>query len=118
MDKKIIKYRWWIIGVSVLFTLGFSTLLLKLEIDPDLKNYFPKTMTSMVNTDRIEDIFGNQDLIIIDDLGLRPGCDPAQEQSREAQGPILDSPWHLDHCSPPWHPWHFLHLFCRQQVYL
>ena len=65
MDKKIIKYRWWIIGVSVLFTLGFSTLLLKLEIDPDLKNYFPKTMRSMVNTDRIEEIFGNQDLVMI-----------------------------------------------------
>ena len=65
MDKNIIKYRWWIIGVSVLFTLGFSTLLLKLEIDPDLKNYFPKTMTSMVNTDRIEEIFGNQDLVMI-----------------------------------------------------
>ena len=65
MDKKIIKYRWWIIGVSVLFTLGFSTLILKLEIDPDLKNYFPKTMTSMVNTDKIEEIFGNQDLVMI-----------------------------------------------------
>ncbi len=65
MDKKIIKYRWWIIGFSVLFTLGFSTLLLKLEIDPDLKNYFPKNMTSMVNTDRIEEIFGNQDLVMI-----------------------------------------------------
>ncbi len=48
-----------------MLTLGFSTLLLRLEIDPDLKNYFPKTMTSMVNTDRIEDIFGNQDLIMI-----------------------------------------------------
>jgi len=65
MHKKIIKYRWWIIGVSLLVTLGFSTLLFKLEIDPDLKNYFPKTMTSMVNTDRIEEIFGNQDLIMI-----------------------------------------------------
>jgi len=49
----------------VLFTLGFSSNLLKLEIDPDLKNYFPKTMTSMVNTDRIEEIFGNQDLVMI-----------------------------------------------------
>jgi predicted RND superfamily exporter protein len=65
MDKKIIKYRWWIIGVLVLFTLGFSSHLLKLEIDPDLKNYFPKTMTSMVNTEKIEEIFGNQDLVMI-----------------------------------------------------
>ena len=65
MDKKIIKYRGWIIAVSILFTLVVSTLLSQLEIEPDLKNYFPKTMTSMVNTDRIEEVFGNQDLILM-----------------------------------------------------
>ncbi len=65
MDKKIIKYRWWIIAISVVITLGFSTLLFKIEIDPELKNYFPKTMTSVVNTDKIEEIFGNQDLVMI-----------------------------------------------------
>ncbi len=65
MEQKIIKYRWWIIGFSVAVTLGFSTLLTSLEIDPDLKNYFPKTMTSVVNTDRIEEVFGNQDLVMI-----------------------------------------------------
>ncbi len=65
MDKKIIKYRWWIIGISVVFTLVSSAILLKLEVDPDLKNYFPKTMTSMVNTERIEEIFGNQDMVIM-----------------------------------------------------
>ena len=65
MDKKIIKYRWWIIIISMVITLGFSTLLFKIEIDPELKNYFPKTMTSMVNTDRIEEVFGNQDLVMI-----------------------------------------------------
>ncbi len=65
MEKKIIKYRWWIISISVLVTLGFSALLLNLQIDPDLKNYFPKKMTSMVNTDKIEELFGNQDLVMI-----------------------------------------------------
>ncbi len=65
MNNKIIKYRWWIIALSVIITLGFSTLLSKLEIDPELKNYFPKSMTSMVNTDRIEEVFGNQDLVMI-----------------------------------------------------
>jgi predicted RND superfamily exporter protein len=65
MHDKIIKYRWVIISLSVLITLGFSTLLFKLEIDPNLKNYFPKTMTSVVNTDRIEEVFGNQDLIMV-----------------------------------------------------
>ncbi len=65
MNNKIIKYRWWIIVFSVAVTIGFSTLLFKLEIDPELKNYFPKSMTSMVNTDRIEEVFGNQDLVMI-----------------------------------------------------
>jgi len=65
MEKKIIKFRWWIIGISVIVTLGFSLVLSRLEIDPDLRNYFPKTMTSMVNTDRIEEVFGNQDLVMI-----------------------------------------------------
>ncbi|MCK5693944.1 MAG: hypothetical protein KAI08_13870, partial [Bacteroidales bacterium] len=65
MNSKLIKYRWWIIAASLLLTVGISTALLKLEIDPDLKNYFPKTMTSMVNTDRIEDVFGNQDIIMM-----------------------------------------------------
>ncbi|MEN8229688.1 MAG: MMPL family transporter, partial [Bacteroidota bacterium] len=65
MDKKIIKHRGWIIAISIVFTLAISTVLFRLEIEPDLKNYFPKTMTSMVNTDRIEEIFGNQDLIMM-----------------------------------------------------
>lgn len=65
MEKRIIKYRGWIIAISVVFTLGISTVLFKLEVDPDLKNYFPKDMTSMVNTDRIEEVFGNQDLIMM-----------------------------------------------------
>ncbi|HER09978.1 MAG TPA: RND family transporter [Bacteroides sp.] len=65
MEKKIIKFRWWIIGISVIVTLGFSLVLTKLEIDPDMRNYFPRTMTSMVNTDKIEEVFGNQDLVII-----------------------------------------------------
>jgi len=65
MENKIIKYRWWIIALSVLFTLGISTVLVNLKIDPDLKNYFPKTMTSMVNTDKIEEVFGNQDIVMM-----------------------------------------------------
>lgn len=65
MNSKIIKYRWWILAASLLFTVGVSLSLMKLEIDPDLTHYFPDTMTSMVNTDRIEEVFGNQDIIIM-----------------------------------------------------
>lgn len=65
MQHKFIKYRWWIIVFSVTITVGFSMLLLRLEIDPDLKNYFPDSMTSVKNTDKIEEVFGNQDLIMV-----------------------------------------------------
>jgi predicted RND superfamily exporter protein/outer membrane lipoprotein-sorting protein len=65
MNHKIIKYRWWIIATSLFITIGLSLFLVKLQVDPDLKNYFPKTMTSMVNTDRIEEVFGNQDIIMM-----------------------------------------------------
>jgi len=65
MNSKLIKYRWWIIAASLLFTTGISLSLLKLEIDPDLTHYFPDSMESMVNTDRIEEVFGNQDIIIM-----------------------------------------------------
>ena len=65
MKSKLIKYRWWIIAASLIFTVGISLSLMKLEIDPDLTHYFPETMTSIVNTDRIEEVFGNQDMIIM-----------------------------------------------------
>ena len=65
MVRNIIKYRRWIIVLSVLVTVGLSSTLFKLEVDPNLKNYFPKNMTSMVNTDSIEAIFGNQDMLMI-----------------------------------------------------
>ena len=65
MQSRIIKYRWWIVAASLLFVAGLSTAMLKLEIDPDLTHYFPDTMESMVNTDRIEEVFGNQDIIFM-----------------------------------------------------
>lgn len=65
MHKLIIKYRWWIITVAVVATVALSTSLNGIKIDPDLKNYFPDNMESMVNTKKIEETFGNQDLIMI-----------------------------------------------------
>ncbi|MBN1132658.1 MAG: RND family transporter [Bacteroidales bacterium] len=63
--NRIIKYRWWIIVVSIVATMVMSTSLFRLEVDPDLKNYFPNHMESMVNTKKIEDVFGNQDFVIL-----------------------------------------------------
>jgi predicted RND superfamily exporter protein len=65
MNARIIRYRWWIVAASLLFVGALSTAIHKLEIDPDLTHYFPDSMESVVNTDRIEEIFGNQDIIIM-----------------------------------------------------
>ena len=61
----IIRFRWWIIAISVIIPALALILGGRLTIDPDLKHYFPDTMESMVNTERIETIFGNQDLLMI-----------------------------------------------------
>lgn len=61
----IIKYRWLIISASVLFTIAISFALKNISIDPDLKNYFPKTMQSMIATEKIEEYFGSQDIVML-----------------------------------------------------
>ncbi len=63
--NRIIKYRWPIIIFSLVITLILSLSLKNLAIDSDLKNYFPKTMESMVATDLIEENFGSQDIVMI-----------------------------------------------------
>jgi hydrophobe/amphiphile efflux-3 (HAE3) family protein len=65
MTRYIVKYRTLIIVVSVLVTLGFSAVLFRLEVDPDLKNYFPDSMASVHNTEKIEEVFGSQDLVMV-----------------------------------------------------
>lgn len=63
--QRIIKYRWLIIAFSFALTIAVSFSLHNLTIDPDLKNYFPESMESMVATNLIEEHFGNQDIIMI-----------------------------------------------------
>ncbi|MEX2370741.1 MAG: efflux RND transporter permease subunit [Bacteroidales bacterium] len=63
--KRIIKYRWIVIVLSVLVTLVVSFSLKDIAIDSDLKHYFPENMESMVATDQIEKKFGNQDIIML-----------------------------------------------------
>jgi hydrophobe/amphiphile efflux-3 (HAE3) family protein len=46
-------------------TIALSGNLFRISIDPDLKHYFPETMESMVNTEKIEEVFGNQDMLML-----------------------------------------------------
>lgn len=63
--KFIIKYRWWIIGISLLTTLIFGLQVPRAEFDPEIENYIPQSMASRINTQKIEDIFGGNEILLM-----------------------------------------------------
>ncbi|MDZ7738453.1 MAG: MMPL family transporter [Bacteroidales bacterium] len=65
MTRLLIKWRYPVIIISVLIGLGGVFMLPRMETDADTRNYIPEDMESRINTDRIEEEFGLQDMIII-----------------------------------------------------
>ena len=65
MVKFIIKFRWIIIVSCLLIGIGFATLIPLSKTDPDIRNYIPHGMSSRVATDKIENEFGVQDMIVV-----------------------------------------------------
>ena len=61
----IIKFRWVIIIGFILLTALMAIQMPNAKIEPDLKEALPKHMKSKVNTDRIEEIFGGDDMLMI-----------------------------------------------------
>jgi len=61
----IIKYRWFII----LFFIGSAVMMAfqlpKAEVDAEVKNMMSPEIKSRLNTDKIEEIFGGMDMMII-----------------------------------------------------
>jgi predicted RND superfamily exporter protein len=75
MTDFVLKYRWHIIVLSILTGLVSLFFLPFIKTDPEIRNYIPQRMTSRIETDRIEDEFGAQDLILLlftDSLILTP----------------------------------------------
>ncbi|HUW93208.1 MAG TPA: efflux RND transporter permease subunit [Bacteroidales bacterium] len=64
MAGLILKYRWIIISLSVMAGVAFGLLIPSAETDPEIRNYVPRSMTSRVATDSIEQQFGVQDMIV------------------------------------------------------
>ena len=60
----ILKYRWMIIILSLLVSGAFGFQIFRAEIDPDLEAFLPSTMASRINTQKIEELFGGDELII------------------------------------------------------
>lgn len=65
MTKLIIRYRYLVIALSVAIGLGGLAMLPQMRTDPDIRNYIPRDMESSINTDRIEEEFGLQDMLMI-----------------------------------------------------
>jgi len=59
------KYRYLVIILSVAICLGGLAMLPQMRTDPDIRNYIPPEMESSINTDRIEEEFGLQDMLMI-----------------------------------------------------
>jgi len=61
----IIRYRWPIIAATLLLALASVIPLSQIRINPDLESYLPSSIAPKVNTDRIEEIFGDQEMIVL-----------------------------------------------------
>lgn len=64
-ENFIIKYRKLIIIFSVVLTGLFAIPLFHTSINPDLRAYLPDDMPSQVNTDKIEELFGSTDPVLL-----------------------------------------------------
>jgi len=67
MSKEIFitKHKWIIIGLTILIVISCILPLLKMTINPDLMSYLPDDIPSKVNNDKIEQVFGKSDPLLI-----------------------------------------------------
>lgn len=65
MADFIYRYRWIIILLCVSIGIGSALMIPGTKIDPEMRNYVPRSIRSRVETDKIEKEFGVQDMIVI-----------------------------------------------------
>jgi hydrophobe/amphiphile efflux-3 (HAE3) family protein len=63
--EKIIHYRWLVIIIFLIVTLGFMSQIPRVEIDTDLKTQLPKDMPSRMDTDKIDELFGGTEMLMV-----------------------------------------------------
>jgi uncharacterized protein len=64
-DSFVVKFRWPILIGCLLITLFMAFKLRTIKIDSDPENLIPSTMTSRIDTKKIEDLFGPNDGLIV-----------------------------------------------------
>ena len=65
LSNFVIKYRWYIIIVTLVLVLLGIIPLTKIRVNPDLESYLPQTMPSIQNNKKIGEYFGNDELLLI-----------------------------------------------------
>ena len=65
LSENIIKFRWLIIIAFAATALFFGARIPKAEMNSDMLTYMPEDMASRVNKQRIEDLFGGSEMIMI-----------------------------------------------------
>ncbi|NQT97749.1 MAG: RND family transporter [Candidatus Marinimicrobia bacterium] len=65
MADKIIRYRWPIIIGFIIITLIFGLQIPKARIQADFETYIPEDIPARFNTEKIEDIFGGTDVVML-----------------------------------------------------
>lgn len=65
MADRIVRFRWIIILVFIAVTLLFGSQIRRAEIEADMKAMLPQDMQSRVNTDKIDEIFGGTDMLMV-----------------------------------------------------
>ena len=68
MDKiadNIVRFRWIVIFAFIAVTLLFGSQIRRAEIESDVKAMLPQDVESRVNTDKIDELFGGTDMLMI-----------------------------------------------------
>lgn len=65
LSELIVKLRWLIIAGFIVLTAIFALQIPKTRVNPDVKAQLPEHMSSRVITDRIDDLFGGTEMIMI-----------------------------------------------------
>ncbi len=65
MADVIIRFRWLIIIVFIAVTLYFASHIPLVEIESDMKAMLPRNIESRINTDKIDEIFGGTEMLMV-----------------------------------------------------
>ena len=76
----VVRRPWWFIVTFVVIALVLASQIPRATVDPEIKNQLPADMPTRVNLDRIEELFGGTEIVILA-VGARPGVDVLQAET-------------------------------------